>query len=180
MKSSERKERSVYQLKKIGLLLAAWLFFSIGTGFAAASAKAGQGDSTAGIGFGSQGNTYFFEMKPQDDWAVGVHYFNQNSLDMTDLYGQFNLADNHFKAIIGNRIFGSTADSRVYIGASISGKLSSDWVGYTSLIGGDRFQELQLGATYKVTDHYGLNFNYRSLKYEGDKSNLDVGLVFNF
>lgn len=176
VKKVDKTPRRFYRFNITLLPLVGFLLLSINISFAAPINNLEQGETTMGV----VGSNYYVENKLNDNFTTGIQYFDWNKSRMTDLYGQFNIKDSNLRVIIGNRNFDDNSSQRTYVGAAISSQSSSDWLGYTSIIAGNGFQELQLGTTYKINENYGLIFDLHSLRYEGTNNDINIGLMFNF
>ncbi len=162
-------------MKKTIFALIAALTVNVGTGFAAPINNLTQ-DHTA-LGIGSDG--FYLEHKIADNFTLGYQTVDYAS-DSKDLYGQINFSNN-LRGIIGSRDFDS-AGSKMYFGLAVNGPVSSEANGYASLISGNKFKELQVGASIKLSYNTDLNLSYHSFMpdFGHDKSGLGVGATFKF
>ncbi|VBB09118.1 Hypothetical protein LUCI_4404 [Lucifera butyrica] len=164
-------------LKKVLLILVVCLFAGTVSVFATPyNDLEEQGQTAAGILYGSDNNTYYIETKATDTVTMGFEYNDwKNSYGTRDFYGQFGMADNA-RAIVGIRNLDS--ETRTYLGAVLSAPITDECTGYVSGLIGDGFQEVQVGADYKLTEQTDFNLTYRNLNYHGNRGGLNFGLTF--
>lgn len=163
-------------LKKIVLTLAALLTLATGTGLTAPVNELEKGQTAAGIG----SNTFYLEHKLADNFTLGLQNANwDHSNNMDNVYGQLQLTNN-LRGIIGSSNVDSNA--KVYVGMAVNGPITPEWEGYTSLIAGKEFKEVQVGANFKITYNADINFNFHSyMPDEGDtKSGVGIGATLKF
>lgn len=157
-------------MKKTLFTLAAFLTLNASIGFAAPINDLSQGQTALGIGT----DTFYIEHKLSNDFTLGYQNVDYNHVGtMNDIYGQFSLNDN-LRGIVGSRSFSS--DTKPYIGLAVNSGLSPDTDGYASIIAGDHFKELQLGANIKLSYKTDLNLNYHSFMPDGGNSKTGVGV----
>jgi hypothetical protein len=162
-------------LKKIAIILAALLTVT-GTGLSAPVNDLDKGQTATGIG----NNTFYLEHKLADNFTLGLQNVNWDQRNnMDNIYGQLQLANN-FRGIIGSNDVDSNA--KVYVGMAINGPIAPEWEGYTSLIAGKEFKELQVGANFKITYNADINFTYHTyMPDEGEnKSGVGIGATLKF
>ena len=170
-------------MKKTLLAVAALMAINAGTGFAAPINDLSKGQTAVGVVFHNNSpdsDTFYLEHKLSDNFTLGLQNVDwKYGGSMDDIYGQVNLSNN-LRAIVGNRDFDS--GSKLYLGAAVNGSLSPDWDGYASLISGSQFNEVQVGANYKIARNVDFNLNYRSyMPDEGDNINgLGFGASLKF
>lgn len=144
-------------MKKIALTVVGILALGVGTGFAAPVNNLNQGQTAIGI----MDDSFYLEHKMSDNLTLG---FQKN-----DIYGQLDLGNN-LRAIVGSKDYNSS--SQLYIGAAVNTPIAPSLDGYASIIGGNSYKELQLGANYNLTSNFDVNFNYRSfMPDQGSNSN---------
>lgn len=163
-------------MKKTLLALAALMAINAGTGFAAPINDLSKGQTAVGVLLrSSDSDTLYLEHKVSDNFTLGL----QDGGHMDDIYGQVNVSNN-LRAIVGNRDFGS--NSKLYLGLGVNAPLSPEWNGYASLISGSQFNEVQVGANYKIASNVDFNLNYRSfMPDEGSNINgLGFGASLKF
>jgi hypothetical protein len=168
--------QGVLLLKKIGLTLAALLALNAGTGLTAPVNDLEKGQTAAGIG----SNTFYLEHKLADNFTLGLQNTNwEHSASLDNIYGQLQLTNN-LRGIIGSNHFDS--DAQVYVGMAVNGPITPEWEGYTSLIAGNQFKELQVGANFKISYNADLNLNFHSFMPDaGDnKTGVGVGATLKF
>lgn len=157
-------------LKKIVLTLAALLTLHTGTGFTAPVNELEKGQTAAGIG----SNTFYLEHKLADNFTLGLQNTNWDHRGTLDnIYGQLQLTNN-LRGIIGSNNFDS--DAKVYVGMAVNGSITPEWEGYTSIIAGNQFKELQVGANFKITYNADLNLNYHSFMPDAGNNQNGVGV----
>jgi hypothetical protein len=114
------------------------------------------------------------------NFTLGVQNSDWDNVGtMNDIYGQFHLTNN-FRVLVGNRNFDST--SKMYAGLAVIGPLSPGWEGYLSMIGGDGFKQVQVGANMRIATNVDLNINYHSFMPDGggNANGLGAGVSFKF
>ncbi|SFM30440.1 hypothetical protein [Pelosinus propionicus] len=163
-------------MKKI-VMIAAALLITASTGLSAPVNDLDKGQTAAGIG---SNNTFYLEHKLAENFTLGlqnVNWDHRNNMD--NVYGQLQLANN-FRGILGSNDVNSNA--KVYVGMAINGPLAPEWEGYTSLIAGKEFKELQVGANFKITYNADINFTYHTyMPDEGEnKSGVGIGATLKF
>ena len=162
-------------MKRIVLIFAAFLILS-STCFAASLNDLASDQTALGIGT----HNVYLEHKFNDVFTLGLQNESlSGGLDMNDVYGQFKLTGN-LRGIIGSRSFDST--SRFYGGLGVSFPMAGTWQGYASLVGGDMFSELQVGANLRLSATSDLNIGYYSYMPDGgsNKTGVNVGVTFKF
>lgn len=163
-------------MKKILLAFTVFFTLSIGTLFAAPINDLYTGQTAIGAG----SDTFYIENKLTDNFTLGYqnvdldHYGNSD-----DVYGQLHFTDN-LRGIIGNRSFDS--NSKMYLGMAVNTPLAPNSTGYASLIAGNSFKEVQVGANVNLAPNVDLNLNYHSfIPDEGHNSNgVGVGATLKF
>jgi hypothetical protein len=166
----------VLLLKKIVLALAAFFILSSETGLAAPVNELEKGQTATGIGT----NLFYLEHKLADNFTLGLQNTNwDHNNNMDNVYGQLQLTNN-LRGIIGSNNVDTNA--KVYVGMAINGPIAPEWEGYTSLIAGNQFKEVQVGANFKITYNADINFNFHSyMPEEGDnKSSVGIGATLKF
>jgi hypothetical protein len=144
-------------MKKVVLTMVAILGFGASTGFAAPINNLGQGQTAVGV----VDDSFYLEHKMTDNLTVG---FQKN-----DIYGQVDLSNN-LRAIVGSR--DNSYNSKFYIGAAVDTSLAPSLDGYASIVAGNNFKEMQVGANYNLTNNFDINLNYRSfMPDEGSNNN---------
>lgn len=157
-------------MKKAVFALTTFLTISFSTVFAAPVNDLSKGQTAVGIGT----DTFYLEHKVNNQLLLGIQNVDWDSNgSMDDLYGQFQLNSN-LTGIIGNRNFNS--GSGLYLGMAVNGTLAPEWDGYASLIAGNDFKELQVGANLKLTTNVDLNINYHSFMPDAGRNNNGVGI----
>jgi hypothetical protein len=163
-------------LKKIVLTLAALLTFNTGIGFTTPVNDLEKGQTAAGIG----SDTFYLEHKLADNFTLGLQNSNwEHSGNLDNIYGQLQLTNN-LRGIIGSNNFDS--DAKVYVGMAVNGPITPEWEGYTSIIAGNQFKELQVGANFKIAYNAAINLNFHSFMPDaGDNKNgVGVGATLKF
>lgn len=163
-------------MKKIVCTLAALLTLTTATSLAAPVNDLEKGQTAAGIG----SNTFYLEHKLADNFTLGLQNVNWDQRNnMDNVYGQLQLTNN-LRGIIGSNDVNSNA--KVYVGMAVNGPIAPEWEGYTSLIAGNEFKELQVGANFKITYNADINFNYHSYMPDaGDNKNgVGIGATLKF
>jgi hypothetical protein len=157
-------------MKKILLTLAVLLAVGVTTGFAAPVNDLTTGQAAVGVG----SDTFYLEDKIVDNFTIGYqNVYRGDYGHMDDIYGELNFSKN-LRAIVGSRDFGS--DSKLYGGLAISAPLAIKCDGYVSFVAGSEFNELQVGANYKLMNNVDLNLNYHSFLPDGSDSQDGVGI----
>jgi hypothetical protein len=154
-------------MKKTVLALAVTFALGVGTGFAAPINNLDSNQTAIGV----QDQSLYIEHKFSDTVTLG---FQEH-----DVYGQFNL-NNNLRLIAGSKDFNS--NSEFYGGVGLAAPLASNLDGYTSLVFGSGFKEMQVGANVNVAPNFDLNVNYRSLMPDqrSNSNRTSVGAVFKF
>ncbi len=156
-------------MKKTIVALTAIFTMNIGISLAAPINDLSTGHTALGIG----NDTFYIENKIADNFTLGIQNGNRdNDGNMNDIYGQIQLSDN-LRGIIGSRNF--DAESKMYLGMAVNEPLSSGWDGYGSLIGGNGFKELQVGANLGIASNVDFNLNYHSFMPDLGSSKNGVG-----
>ena len=156
-------------MKKIIVALTAVVTMNAGIALAAPINDLSKGQTALGIGT----DTFYIENRIGDNFTLGIQNAKRdNAGNMNDNYGQFNLSNN-LRGIIGSR--NVDAGSKMYLGMAINGPLSSGWDGYGSLIAGDRFKEMQVGANIGIANDVDLNLNYHSFMPDSGSNANGVG-----
>jgi hypothetical protein len=132
---------------------------------------------------GERNSTYYVETQCTPTLTLGFQETDWvNSGNMADFYAQFRLnsedQDNSLRLIIGSRTYDSKSSS--YLGLALIKQVSDAWDAYASGIAGSGFQEIQIGGNYDLSDNAFLNFNYRTTRYEGNKSGIGIGIGCKF
>ncbi len=154
-------------MKRIVLAIAALFAMNAATAFAAPINDLGRGQTALGAG----SDTFYLEHKLSDSFTLGFQNVDRDG-DLRDIYGQFDLSGN-LKGIVGNRDLWS--GSEMYLGLAVHGPLAPQWDGYASLIGGNRFNEVQVGANMHVASNLDLNLDYHSFSPDGGRTHSGVG-----
>jgi hypothetical protein len=163
-------------MKQRVFAITAFLVLSVSTCFASPLNNLATGQTALGIGT----HNLYVEHKINDTITLGFQNEDlNNASDMNDVYGQVKLSEN-LRAIVGNRSFDST--SKLYVGLGIDAPLASELGGYASLIGGDQFEEVQVGANFQLSKTADLNVGYYSYmpEYGSDKNGVNAGVTFKF
>ena len=156
-------------MRKTVLTLAAILALNVGVGFAAPINNLSQGETAVGAGT----DAFYLEHKLSNSFTLGFQNVDRGS-DMNDIYGQFKLSNN-LRGIIGNRDFDG-GGSRMYLGMAVNGPVAPGWDGYASLIGGNEFKEVQVGANIGLASNVDLNLNYHSYMPDWGRNKNGVGI----
>jgi len=164
-------------MKKVLLPLTLLLAFSVGTGFASPINNLVKDQTAVGILLHTDQNSFYIENKVTDTLTAGFERINVNNLSMNDFHLQFDTNPNA-KFLLGMRDFNSS--SRAYAGLGLTAPLSPDATGYTSLIAGNHFTELQVGVNYRLTEGYDLNLNYRGFNYYHYNDVTTIGVSYKF
>lgn len=144
-------------MKKIALASALMIALGVGTGFATPINNLGNGQTAVG----AQDQSVYIEHKFSDTFTLGLQENN--------IYGQFDLNKN-LRLIAGSKDYNN--NSEFYGGVGLTAPLASNIDGYTSLVGGSGFKEMQIGANVNVAQNFDINLNYRSLMPDqGSNSN---------
>lgn len=163
-------------MKKIIVTFIMIFLLSVNSVFAAPINDMEKGVTAAGVISGSKNSMYYLETQNTDKVVIGIQSLDlRDSNAATDFYAQIKM-DDTVRVILGNRIIDSR--SKAYLGGAVESHLNPDIDGYASLIAGSGFQELQLGANYKLTDTNDLNINFSSIS--DNNSSLGIGLSFKF
>lgn len=168
-------------MKKVLLPLTMLLAFSVGTGFASPINNLAKDQTAVGMMLHTDQDSYYIENKVTDTLTAGYERININHMGMNDFHLQFDTnqnANSNAKVLLGFRDFDDS--SRAYGGLALTTPLSPDCTGYTSLIAGNNFTELQVGANYRLTDGYDLNLNYRAFNYQHYHDVTTVGVSYKF
>lgn len=162
-------------MKKIVFALATFVTLNIGIGFAAPINDLAQDQTALGIGT----DTFYAEHKFGDSFTLGFQNMNWGIGTMNDIYGQIAISPN-LRGIVGTRNFAS--ESVLYLGMAVDGHIASNTDGYASLIGGDQFKEIQVGANFRLTQNVDLNLNYHSYMpdFANNQTGVGVGATFKF
>lgn len=161
-------------MKRIVLAIAALLAMNAATAFAAPINDLGRGQTALGVG----SDVFYLEHKLSDSFTLGFQNVDRDG-DMSDIYGQFDLAGN-LKGLVGSRDLWS--GSEMYVGLAVHAPLAPQWDGYASLIGGGKFTEVQVGANMRVASNLDLNVDYHSFSPDGGRtrSGVGVGMTMRF
>lgn len=163
---------------KKGLLLAgAFVILSAGTSFAAPLNNLDNEQTAIGL----SGDAFYIEHKLSDRFTLGYQSIDRDYYgDMKDLYGQYEFTGN-LRGIIGNRDF-DYRDSAVYLGLGLQGPLAPQLNGHASVIAGDKFNELQAGASYRLASNLDLNATYTNFMpdHGPDKDEIAIGATLKF
>lgn len=157
------------------LTVLSFLIISVNSVFATPINDLERGDTAIGVIGGSNNSTYYLESQNTENLIIGIQSIDLNESNAMDFYAQLRINEN-LRAIVGNRSIDST--SKTYAGAAIKNPLTLDIDAYASVIAGSGFQELQLGANYKLTDTNDLNINFSKLT--DNKSSIGIGLSCRF
>lgn len=162
-------------MKKAILSIITFLLMGVSNVFAAPINTLDQGQMSIGIVGGNITNCYYLENKVSNNVTIGIQSINSD----IDFYGQINFANDVDSGSSPRLIIGSrnlNTGSTTYVGAGITVPLSEGLDGYTSLIAGSELQEFQIGVTSKLSDSVSLNFNYRTVRHNGIKNGLGIGI----
>lgn len=156
-------------MKKIIVALTAAITLTTGITLAAPINDLSKGQTALGIGT----DTFYIENRVGDNFTLGIQNANRdNAGNMNDIYGQVNFSNN-LRGIIGSRDVDT--GSKMYLGMAVNGPLSSGWDGYGSLIAGNGFKEVQVGANVGIANNVDLNLNYHSFMPDSGSSENGVG-----
>lgn len=160
-------------MKKIVLTLAALLIFSTSAAFAAPVNDLSRGQTALGLG----SDTFYLEHKLTDTFTLGFQ--DADWVRGNDIYGQFRFTDS-LSGIVGSRNLDS--DSNLYFGLAVNGPLSPGWNGYASFVAGGEFNELQAGASYRLSHNLDLNLSYHSFMPDAgaNKNGVGIGATLKF
>lgn len=164
-------------MKKSLLMLGALVVLSTSTSFAAPLNNLADEQTAVGL----SGDAFYVEHKFGDRFTLGYQSIDRDYYgDMKDIYGQYQFS-NTLRGIIGNRDFDYT-DSALYLGLGLQAPLAPQLDGFASFIAGDDFNELQLGAGYRLAANVDLNVTYTNFMPDRgrDKDELAVGATFKF
>lgn len=164
-------------MKKVLLPLTLLLAFSVGTGFASPINNLVKDQTAVGIMLHTDENSFYIENKVTDTLTAGYEQIHMNHMSINDFHAQFDTTQNA-KVLLGFRDFDSS--SRAYAGLALTAPLNADATGYTSLIAGNRFTELQVGINYRLADGYDLNLNYRAFNYQHFNDVTTIGVSYKF
>ena len=158
------------------LILLSLLCIHMHSVFAAPVNDLEKGETAAGIIGGNHSSIYYLETQNTDMLTVGIQYLDlKENNNATDFYAQLKINES-LRAIAGNRAIGSA--SKYYMGAAVKNSLIPEVDGYAAVIAGSGFQELQLGASYKITDTNDINISFCTVT--GNKSSIGIGLSCRF
>ncbi|MBP2651389.1 MAG: hypothetical protein H6Q74_2214 [Firmicutes bacterium] len=162
-------------MKKILLVLVSLFTLGVSTGFAAPINEL-QVTQTA-VGLGS--DTFYLEHKFTDNFILGFQNDDWGNGNTSDIYGQFKFSSN-LRGIVGSRNFDS--GSETYLGLAVNGPLAPECQGYASLIGGNGFKELRVGANFSLSSNVDLNLDYHSFMPDvgGNTSDVGIGATYKF
>jgi hypothetical protein len=154
-------------MNKILLVLAAMLLLGVGTAFAAPLNNLTDGQTAIGW----VGDKGYIENKVTNNVTVG--------LENNEIYGQYGFTKN-LRLIVGGQNYNS--NSSCYAGLGVIATVAPKLDAYASLVGGDGFSELQVGANLNVLPNLDLNVNYRSTMPEIGSNiyRVGVGATFKF
>jgi hypothetical protein len=154
-------------MKKALLASAVMIALSIGTAFAAPVNNLNDGQTAVGV----QDKSVYVEHKFGDTLTLGVQ--------KDDVYGQFNV-NNNLRVLAGSKDYNS--ESEFYAGVGVTAPLAANLDGYATLVAGNGFKEMQLGANVNVASNFDLNLNYRSfMPNQGSNSDrTSIGASFKF
>ena len=164
-------------MKKSLLILGAFITLSTATSFAAPLNNLNNGQTAVGV----SGDTVYIEHKLGDRFTLGYQSVDRDYYgDMKDIYGQIQLSNN-LRGIVGNRDF-DYKDSSMYAGIGLHGSLGQNLNGFTSYIAGNKFSEVQVGASCQLATNVDLNATYTNfMPDEGkDKDKFTVGATLKF
>lgn len=144
------------------------------TVFAAPINDLGRGQTALGLG----SDAFYLEHQLTDNFTLGFQNVDRDR-SMNDIYGQFRLSRN-VRGIVGSRDLDN--GSKLYLGAAVHGALSPEWEGYASLVGGDGFNEVQVGANTHLASNLDLNVDYHSFNpdYGRSRNGVGAGLTLKF
>jgi hypothetical protein len=149
-------------MKKIAFASALMIALGVGTGFATPINNLGNGQTALGV----QDQSVYIEHKFSDNFALGLQENN--------IYGQFDLNKN-LRVVAGSKDFNND-NSKIYAGVGLTAPLASNIDGYTSLVAGNGFKEMQVGANVNVAQNFDINLNYRSLMPDGGSNSNRTSL----
>jgi hypothetical protein len=154
-------------MKKIVIASALMLALSMSSGFAAPINNLGDGQTAIGL----QNSDLYVEHKFSDTVTLG--------LQEHDIYGQMELNKN-IRLIAGSKDYND--NSELYGGVGLTAPLMNKVEGYTSLVGGSGFKEVQVGANVNIASNLDLNLNYASLMPDqgSNRDRTSVGASFKF
>lgn len=88
------------------------------------------------------------------------------------------IEDSNFRTIMGIRFDEEVGkNARIYVGTALTNTTYDDVDEYASVILGDGFSELQVGANFPLSDRNYLNLNYRHASGMGDKKRFGIGFI---
>lgn len=154
-------------MKKFIFTSAIFLSLTVSTGFAAPINNLDQNQTAAGV----VDDSFYIEHKFSDNFTLGVQ--------KNDIYGEIELGRN-VRAIIGSR--NDNSDSSFYAGGALNAAIAPNVEGYVSLVGGNHFSEMQLGANIAIAPNVDLNANYRSFMPDSgsDSNRTTIGATVKF
>jgi len=164
-------------MKKSLLLAGAFVILNAGLGFAAPLNNLDSGQTAVGL----SGDAFYIEHKLADRFTIGYQSIDRGYYgDMTDLYGQYEFTGN-LRGIIGSREF-DYRDSAMYLGVGLQGSLAPQLNGFASVVAGDKFSEMQAGASYRLASNLDLNATYTNFmpEYGRDKDEVAIGATLKF
>lgn len=164
-------------MKKKLLILGAFLILNTGTSFAAPLNNLDNEQTAVGL----SGDAFYIEHKFGDRFTLGYQSIDRGYYgDMKDIYGQYQFSDN-LRGIVGSRDF-DYGDSSTYLGLGLQAPLAPQLNGFASVIAGDEFKELQVGAGYRLASNVDLNVTYTNFMpdYGRDKDEVAIGATLKF
>jgi hypothetical protein len=163
-------------MKKIVLTLVTLLSLSATVGFAAPINDLASGQTAVGVG----NNTFYLEHKFGEGFTLGLQNADwDTSGSLNDLYGQFHFSSN-LRGIVGSKNYDS--GSKMYVGLAVNGPIAPEWDGYATLVAGNSFKQMQIGANYKVSSNVDFNLDYHSFMpdWGNNRTGVGVGATLKF
>jgi len=164
-------------MKKVLLSLTILLALSVGTVFAAPISTLTKDQTAVGILLHHNNNSYYVENKVTDTLTVGYEQIYLNTVKMNNFYAQFNAGETS-RFMLGFKDLRNS--SRPYAGYGVTTALSPEWSAYATILGGDQFTEVQVGATYAINENYDFNLNYRGFDDTTYTGLTTVGVIYKF
>jgi opacity protein-like surface antigen len=139
----------------------------------------------------SNSDEFYVEHALNDKVSVGVDYtkspiefsgINLGDMKVTDVYAKYKL-DKSLYATLGNRNYDSNGEKsdKITIGLEGFKQLTEKANGYAGMKSNDYETELQIGATYALTDVLNLDVNYKYHDYDdGEMKGVGVGVNYKF
>jgi opacity protein-like surface antigen len=139
----------------------------------------------------SDSDGFYVEHALNDKVSVGVDHtktpiefsgINLGDMKVTDVYAKYKLNKNIY-ATLGNRNYNSDGEKTDEITIGLDGikQLTEKVNGYAGLKSNDYETELQIGATYALTDVLNLDVNYKHHDYDdGESKGFGLGVNYKF